>query len=136
MKFINHQSPLNRCNIIEDEIETQSSDAYDDDGNLSLNDIKKSRTEQWILNSKSHGRRTFSEDEARQLLEVCNINMDQGNISKPAIKERLQGSEGRALVDIIRKKDQLKGRDVWKVIVDRIRTEIKKKKCQKSQLDA
>jgi hypothetical protein len=52
MKFINHQSPLNRCNIIEDEIETQSSDAYDDDGNLSLNDIKKSRTEQ-LLGYKS-----------------------------------------------------------------------------------
>jgi hypothetical protein len=131
------ESPLNRCNIIEDEIETQSSDAYDDGGNLSLNDIKKSRTEQWILNSKSHGRRTFSKDEARQLLEVCKINIDQTNISKPAIKERLQGSEeGRALVDLIRKKDQLKGRDVWKVIVDRIRTEIKKKKRQKSQLDA
>jgi hypothetical protein len=51
--------------------------------------------------------------------------IDQGNISKPAIKERLQGSEeGRALVDLIKKKDQLKGRDVWKVIVDRLRTEI------------
>jgi hypothetical protein len=48
-----------------------------------LSDIKKTRTEDWILNLKSHGRRTFSEDEARQLLEVCSINIDQGNISKP-----------------------------------------------------
>ena len=125
------ESPLSQCDIIEDEAETQSSDAHDDDGNLNWSDIKKTRTEDWILNLKSHGRRTFSEDEARQLLEVCSINIDQGNISKPAIKERLQGSEeGRALVDLIKKKDQLKGRDVWKVIVDRLRTEIKKKRRQ------
>ena len=36
------ESPLNECDIIEDDAETQSSDVYDDDGNLSLSDIKKS----------------------------------------------------------------------------------------------
>jgi len=89
---------------------------------LYSNDIIESET-------RSHKRRTFTPQEAERLLVLCHQNIEDDNLCKKAVAKTLESTEeGQFFVETIKTKDLTKGKDVWKIICDRLRTHVRQKK--------
>lgn len=74
----------------------------------------------------THKRRAFNPDESQLLISLCEKNIKDDHLYKNEIKRTLDGTdEGRKLVEEMEKRF---GENVWKKIVDRVRTESKQRK--------
>jgi hypothetical protein len=82
---------------------------------LHSNDIIENET-------TSDKRRTFTPQEAERMIVLCHQNIKDKNLCKKAVTKTLESTEGRSFVETIKTKDHTKGKGVWKIICDRLRT--------------
>lgn len=76
---------------------------------------------------QTHKRRAFSKQEAETLIRLCSTNLESGNLYKSDIMTTVTSTqEGRLLV--LKLKDSLAGKDLWKTIVDRVHVERRRRK--------
>lgn len=106
------------------ETEITKPDSPLNDLNLALSDEEKFQV---VKFQEYHKRRSFSEDEAQSLIRLCEGNLRSGQLKKLDIMTRLQETqEGRIL--ILKIKERNANRDFWKMIVDRIHAERRRRK--------
>ncbi|CAC5393034.1 unnamed protein product [Mytilus coruscus] len=79
------------------------------------------------IEEKPHRRRSFSQDEANLIFQLCKDNITNNKLTKTDVMEAmLFTAEGRYLVK--RLKSVKKDKDVWKMLVDRVRAFARKAK--------
>lgn len=109
-------SPLNENNLISSPDE-ESDDAW------------KQKSTKVIAKNTYHKRRSFAEEDAATLIRLCEGNLKSDNVKKCQIMTTLQSTDkGKCL--ILKLKESLQVPNFWKVIVDRIHAERRRRKRQ------
>ncbi|CAC5379905.1 unnamed protein product [Mytilus coruscus] len=94
-------SPLNECNLI-----------LSDSEELPEKQIKK------------HKRRSFTESESETLIAICQQNLKKGKVFRSDIKEIVEKDpRGQKLIANLKARNSGNDTDIWKIIVDRIHAE-------------
>jgi len=116
-----------KAHTAEDLREGEKEEESDNDSNKTL--VYDETDEGPTCSIDVHKRRTFTTQEAEQLLILCQQNIQEHKLCKKDITETLESTEeGRMFVETIKKKSQMKGRNVWKPICDRLRLQVRKQK--------